>query len=114
MELYRYKVHSVDKIVDGDTVDLTIDLGFNILIKQRIRLFGIDAPEIRTKDLVEKEYGVAAKSWLYDAIFFTDLLYIQTVKQNDKYGRILGILYVGNSEESINEQMVLEGYAIRM
>lgn len=111
MELYQYKVHKVDSIIDGDTVDLTIDLGFNILIKQRIRLYGIDAPETRTKDLEEKQLGLAAKTWFYNRISFAKDLYLKTVKEHDKYGRILGILYVGGSPISINEELISEGYA---
>jgi micrococcal nuclease len=63
-KMYQYKVKKFDRIIDGDTVDILIDVGFDITIKQRVRLLNIDAPETRTKDLEEKERGLEAKYWL--------------------------------------------------
>lgn len=112
--MYTYKARLV-RVVDGDTIDAEIDLGFNVLIRQRIRLFGIDTPESRTRDLEEKERGLAAKQRL------TELLprefVVETVlNKRGKYGRILGILHVEDPESkeltNINKQMVTEGHAV--
>ena len=63
---FSYRVKRVTKVVDGDTIDVILDMGFNILFAQRVRLFGIDTPESRTRDLVEKKYGLKAKKFLQD------------------------------------------------
>ena len=102
--MYRYNVE-VTRIVDGDTVDVDIDLGFGMVYKkQRVRMMGIDTPESRTRDLEEKFYGLASKAHL------TKLLKEQKVQlqshDKGKFGRILGELFVGNSSFSINQQMI--------
>lgn len=109
--MYEYKITEVNKIIDGDTIDVTIDLGFNIHIKQRVRLCGIDAPETRTKDLEEKELGLNSKQWLERNLNTNQPLTIRTEK-DDKYGRILGWIYIGEEQVSINNQMIEEGYAV--
>ena len=109
--MYTYKVKEVTRIVDGDTIDIIIDLGFSIYIKQRIRLAGIDAPETRTLDLNEKQKGLDAKSWLEEQLKDQEII-IKTIKE-EKYGRMLGYLYTKNHSLTINERMILEGLAVK-
>ena len=107
----------IDKVLDGDTIDVTIDLGFDLYKKERVRIAGVDTPEKRTRDLEEKELGIDATNWLKDklegAISGDDDLVIRTelVGGTGKYGRLLGWCYIGDSELSLNEQMITEGYA---
>ena len=104
-------------MLDGDTIDVTIDLGFDLSKKERVRIAGVDTPEKRTRDLEEKELGIDATNWLKDklegAIAGDDDLIIRTelVGGMGKYGRLLGWLYIGDSVLSLNEQMLTEGYA---
>jgi micrococcal nuclease len=108
--MYRYKV-SVSRVVDGDTVDVDIDLGFGMVYKkQRVRLLGIDTPESRTRDLVEKKFGKAAKYHLQSILEQGDVELVSHDK--GKFGRILGNLYHGNSTYSINQQMIDEYHAV--
>ena len=111
---YIYRIKSVGRVVDGDTIDADIDLGFDISLTKRIRLAGIDTPESRTKDLKEKELGIDAKEWLkhhlkdsFDIIIRTEL-----PDSTEKYGRIIGHLYINGQDESLNNQMITEGYAL--
>jgi micrococcal nuclease len=108
--MYEYKIKKVNKIIDGDTVDVDIDLGFGININQRIRLGEIDAPETRTRDLNKKKEGLKSKEWLTKKLDTTEPLKIKTEKE-DKYGRILGWIFIGDDEISINNHMIEEGYA---
>jgi len=114
---YNFRVISIDRVLDGDTIDCTIDLGFDLYKKERVRVAGVDTPEKRTKDLEEKELGIHATNWLKDklegAISGDDDLVIRTelVGGVGKYGRLLGRLYVGDGELSLNEMMIAEGYA---
>ena len=108
--MYEYKIKKITKIIDGDTLDVEIDLGFNIVITQRVRLAGIDAPEMRTANLEEKVQGLESKEWLEEKLNTTKPMYIRTEK-DDKYGRILGWIYVGDDSIPINTQMIKEGYA---
>ena len=113
---YNFRVISIDKVLDGDTIDVTIDLGFD-LYKKRVRVAGVDTPEKRTRNLEEKELGIHATNWLKEkldgAISGDDDLVIRTelVGGVGKYGRLLGWLYIGDSALSLNEQMIEEGYA---
>jgi micrococcal nuclease len=111
--LYTYRIKKVTKIVDGDTIDVEIDLGFNISYSQRVRLAGIDTPESRTKDKVEKELGLEVKKKLGDLISQANLIVIKTEKPNstEKYGRVLGWLYLDGAEQSVNEALIATGYA---
>jgi micrococcal nuclease len=110
-------VTKIDKVLDGDTIDVTIDLGFDLYKKERVRIAGVDTPEKRTRDLEEKELGIDATNWLKkqleDTIDGDDELTIRTelVGGMGKYGRLLGWLYVGDSLVSLNEMMIEEGYA---
>ena len=108
--MYQYKIKEINKIVDGDTIDVTIDLGFGISSKQRVRLKGVDAAETRTLDLVEKKRGLQAKLWLERELSHEGEWIIETHKE-DKYGRILGILYLSGDPVTINERMLNEGIA---
>ena len=114
---YNFRVIKINKVVDGDTIDVTIDLGFDLLKKERVRIAGIDTPEKRTRDLDEKALGIDATEWLKskltDTIKGDDELLIRTelIGGVGKYGRLLGWLYIGESNVSINEQMISQGYA---
>ena len=114
---YNFRVVSIDRVVDGDTIDVSIDLGFDLIKKERVRIAGIDTPEKRTRDLEEKALGIDATNWmkknLEDTIAGDDELTIRTelVGGMGKYGRLLGWLYVGESNVSLNEIMIEEGYA---
>ena len=107
----------INRVVDGDTIDVTIDLGFDLAKKERVRIAGVDTPEKRTRDLEEKALGLDATEWmkkhLEDTIAGDEELTIRTELQGGmgKYGRLLGWLYVGESDVSLNEQMITEGYA---
>tara|TARA_R100001198_G_C5121657_1_gene144118 strand:+ start:167 stop:580 length:414 start_codon:yes stop_codon:yes gene_type:complete len=110
-------VIKINRVVDGDTIDVTIDLGFDLFKKERVRVAGVDTPEKRTRDLEEKALGIDATNWLKaaldGAIAGDDDLIIRTelVGGMGKYGRLLGWLYIGDSDLSLNEQMITEGYA---
>lgn len=109
--MYIYNC-SLLRVIDGDTIDALIDLGFDVSIKQRIRLYGIDTPECRTRDLEEKALGLAAKQRLIELLPVT--FKIQTIfNKRGKYGRVLGILLVSrdNIDININDQLVEEGHA---
>ena len=114
---YNFRVTEIDRVVDGDTIDVTIDLGFDLYKKERVRVAGVDTPEKRTRDLEEKALGIDATVWLQEklegAIEGNDDLVIRTelVGGMGKYGRLLGWLYIGDAELSLNEQMITEGYA---
>jgi len=110
-------VTEINRVVDGDTIDVTIDLGFDLYKKERVRIAGVDTPEKRTRDLDEKALGLDATNWmkekLEDAINGESELTIRTELKGGmgKYGRLLGWLYVGDDDVSLNEQMITEGYA---
>ena len=115
---YNFRVVSIDKVLDGDTIDVTIDLGFDLYKKERVRVAGVDTPEKRTRDLEEKALGIDATNWLKKKLEDTiagdgDELSIRTelVGGMGKYGRLLGWLYINEDLISLNEQMIEEGYA---
>ena len=114
---YNFRVVSIDKVVDGDTIDVTIDLGFDLSKKERVRVAGIDTPEKRTRNLEEKALGLDATAWIKEhlegAINGDDDLIIRTELDGGvgKYGRLLGWLYIGDAIMSLNERMIDEGYA---
>lgn len=109
--MYTYFVSSVDRVVDGDTVDVIIDLGFDLKKKERVRLAGIDTPESRTRDLEEKAMGLEAKDHLTGMLEGADRLIVRTEKDG-KYGRMLGWFYKNEeSKYSINQTMIEQGYA---
>ncbi len=114
---YNFRVVKVNRVVDGDTIDVTIDLGFEIFKKERVRVAGVDTPEKRTRDLEEKALGIDATNWLKEELKNVldgdDELIIRTELHGGvgKYGRLLGWLYVGDETVSLNEQMIEQGYA---
>ena len=109
---FSYRIHKVLKIIDGDTIDVILDLGFDILHKSRVRLFGIDTPESRTRDKEEKQRGLISKKYLTEAIKKGNKLTIKTHKGSEtgKFGRILGEVFVDG--KNINLQMTMDGYAV--
>lgn len=111
--MYEYNVKKVTKIVDGDTIDVDIDLGFNISFSQRVRLAGIDTPESRTKDAREKALGLEVKNKVKVSMESAKKVVIKTElpDSTEKYGRILGWVYLDDSTKSLNEQLIEEGYA---
>ena len=115
---YNFRVTEINRVLDGDTIDVTIDLGLDLFKKERVRVAGVDTPEKRTRDLEEKELGIDATNWLKKKLEDTiagdgDELTIRTelVGGMGKYGRLLGWLYINEETVSLNEQMIEEGYA---
>ena len=115
---YNFRVTKIVKVLDGDTIDVLIDLGFDLFKKERVRIAGVDTPEKRTRDLEEKALGIDATNWLKKKLEDTiagegDELTIRTelVGGTGKYGRLLGWLYINEDVVSLNEQMIEEGYA---
>jgi micrococcal nuclease len=111
--MYEYRVKQVLRVVDGDTIDVDIDLGFDISFTSRVRLAGIDTPESRTTDKKEKALGLEVKQRLKEILSKSSSLVIRTEKPDstEKYGRILGWLYIDGAEKSINEGLIADGYA---
>lgn len=109
--MYEYKC-KLTKVVDGDTVDAMIDLGFDTHIKRRIRLHGLDAWESRTRDLEEKEKGLAAKAYVKDLLENSDDGKFSIISHGTgKYGRVLGEIFVKGQEKSVNELLKENGHA---
>ena len=111
--MYEYFVREVKNVVDGDTIDVLIDLGFDILFESRVRLAGIDTPESRTTDKAEKVLGLEAKEYLKKQLKDAKSVVIRTEKMDssEKYGRILGWVYVNGESDSVNNKMIKDGYA---
>jgi len=111
--MYEYFVKDVTNVVDGDTIDVVIDLGFDIMFASRVRLAGIDTPESRTKDKSEKVLGLESKEYLKKHLKDAKSVVIKTEKMDssEKYGRILGWVYVNGDTESLNDKMINDGYA---
>ena len=109
---YSYRVKKVTKIVDGDTIDVLLDMGFDILYQQRVRLFGIDTPESRTRDLEEKKYGLLSKYFLKAELSLGKKITVKTYKGDEtgKIGRILGDIWIDG--KSVNQKMCDKGYAV--
>lgn len=109
---FAYRVKSIKKIIDGDTFDCVLDLGFDVLLEARVRMAGIDTPESRTRDKVEKKFGLASKAYLVDKIKNAEDIIVRTELDNEKgkFGRILGTVYLDGV--NINQQMINESYAV--
>ena len=109
---FSYRVNKVTKVVDGDTIDVILDMGFDIMYKQRVRLFGIDTPESRTRDLEEKKYGLLSKKFLQEHLKSASRIAIKTYKGDEtgKFGRILGDVWCDGV--SVNKLMCKKGYAV--
>jgi micrococcal nuclease len=111
--MYEYRVKTLTNVVDGDTIDVVIDLGFDISFTSRVRLAGIDTPESRTKDLKEKALGLESKEYLKKKLESAKNIVIKTEKVNssEKYGRILAWIYLDGETKSVNHEMIEKGYA---
>ena len=116
--MYEYKIKSVDHLVDGDTFDCTLDLGFNISHKIRVRMYGINTPESRTRDLEEKARGLESKKRLTELLEQHEGNLILQTNKKGKYGRYLGTIFAdqnagdGQEQTNINRQLIEEGYAV--
>ena len=114
---YNFRVVKINRVIDGDTIDVTLDLGFSLTKKERVRIAGVDTPEKRTRDKEEKILGIDATNWMKEKLTETikgdEELVIRTELKGGmgKYGRLLGWLYIVDDEFSLNEQMITEGYA---
>ena len=110
--MYTYKI-TVDRVVDGDTIDANIDLGFDVSVKKRIRFMGVNAPESRTRDAEEKARGLAAKDRVKQLLEGTNRIQLTSYGVG-KYGRCLGelILTQGEEEINLNELLISEGHAV--
>lgn len=108
---YTYKIKNVSRIIDGDTVDLEIDLGFYTFVKKRVRLYGINTPEVRTRNAAEKVRGFAAKARLEELLSSGNLILVSN--GIGKYGRVLGTIYGSGGEcnGNINYMLIAEGHA---
>ena len=112
--MYEYKVN-ITRVVDGDTVDVDIDLGFGVWMRnERVRLYGIDAPESRTKDKEEKKYGLAAKKYVLDNMPIGSSQILRTLKDDvGKYGRILGVFVLPKTNNlRLDELMIKNHHAV--
>ena len=115
--MYEYRC-TIDRVIDGDTVDVDIDLGFGVwLRKERVRMYGIDTPESRTRDLVEKKYGLAAKAFVLDFLPVGSTQTLRTKKDDKgKFGRILGEFVVYDAKKdawrTLNQIMIDEHYGV--
>lgn len=111
--MYEYRVKKLINVVDGDTIDVEIDLGFDISITKRVRLAGIDTPESRTTDKMEKSFGLESKARLKQLLSGATTIVIKTEKpdSSEKYGRVLGWLYIDDTKISVNDTLIASGYA---
>lgn len=110
--LYAYRVKTIIKVVDGDTFDCILDLGFNVLLEARVRMAGIDTPESRTTDKTEKVFGLASKEYLKERITKAKTIVIKTeiAQELEKFGRVLGHVFADGV--NINQLMCQDGYAV--
>lgn len=108
--MYQYKIKKINRVIDGDTVDLDIDLGFGVTLSHRVRLKDVNAAETRTVNVEEKKKGIEARLWLEKELSRQGEWIIETTKE-DKYGRILGTLYLIGDPVTVNERMLNEGIA---
>ena len=115
--MYTYKA-KLDRVIDGDTIDVDIDLGFDIKVKKRVRFVGINAPESRTRDLEEKAKGLAAKDRVKAILAENDIFTIES-QEIGKYGRVLGKIYLSRidgrdslTQICLNDQLIKEGHGV--
>lgn len=111
--MYEYRVKKLVAVIDGDTIDVEIDLGFDISIFKRVRLAGIDTPESRTSDKMEKALGLESKAKLKQMLSSATTIVVKTEKpdSSEKYGRVLGWLFVDEDKVSVNDTLIASGYA---
>lgn len=108
--MYNYKA-TCTRVIDGDTIEIIIDLGFNVMIKETVRLKGVDTPESRTSNHLEKQAGLKVKQFLIDLIE-NKTIYITTEKSNEKYGRYLADIYLNlDDTKSVNDLLIEKYYA---
>ena len=109
-----YDIDHISKIIDGDSINASINLGFDVQVTKPIRLVGIDTPEVRTRDDEEKRYGLLAKSQLEKLCSNADSLFLRCVEEKDKYGRVLAELWVrdGDTETCVNQWLCENHYAV--
>ena len=109
-----YDIDHISKIVDGDSINACINLGFDIQVTKPIRLVGIDTPEVRTRDDEEKRYGFLAKSQLEKICDTADSLFLRCVEEKDKYGRVLAELWIrnGDTDTCVNQWLCENHYAV--
>jgi micrococcal nuclease len=99
------------RVIDGDSIECRLDLGLDISVVEVVRLLGVDAPEVRTKDPEIKKAGIAAKEWMDEELHFAADIFVLSQKfQRGKYGRILGYIYADN--ENLNDKIIEHGYAV--
>jgi micrococcal nuclease len=110
--MYTYRVLRIDRVIDGDTVDVTLDLGFGIMLKQRLRVIGVNAPEMRSSDAKERELAQAAKAFAEQWLISNGQMVVTTYK-DDKYGRILGDFRREHHAESFSEALLSSGHAVK-
>jgi len=109
--MFEYKVY-IQRVVDGDTVDVDIDLGFGVILKkERVRIMGIDTPESRTRDKVEKKFGLASKARLKEILGKEAVLVCKEYDAKGKFGRVLGD-FTTNDGRMVTDVLVEEGYAV--
>ena len=104
---------TVSRVVDGDTIDVQIDLGFSVLHRARVRMLGIDTPESRTRNKEEKVMGLASKARLKE-LLKGNKIEIECSKEKGKFGRVLGIVWAtdkAGNRVNVNDQLCVEGYA---
>ena len=112
--MFEYKCKLI-KVIDGDTIDVDIDLGFGVWLRnQRIRMYGIDTPESRTRDLEEKKYGIAAKAFLTEMLDDSHLILKTHKDERGKFGRILGEVWrtTNYADQSFNDYMIEKHHAV--
>jgi len=109
--MFEYKVY-IQRVVDGDTVDVDIDLGFGVILKkERVRIMGIDTPESRTRDKVEKKFGLASKARLKEILGKEAVLVCKEYDAKGKFGRVLGD-FTTNDGRMVTDVLVEEGHAV--
>jgi micrococcal nuclease len=108
--MYKYYI-TVLRVIDGDTIDAMVDLGFDTWVKKRIRFMGIDAPETRTRDLEEKARGVVCKERVREILRDNEMKAELISHGVGKFGRVLGVIRVKSSKDSLNDLLVAEGLA---
>ena len=110
--MFEYEAECL-RVVDGDTIDCRIDLGFDVWVKKRIRFYGINTPESRTRDLEEKKRGIAAKARVVDLLRTNEGRFVLKSHGVGKYGRVLGVLFVDVGEEDlliVKDVLIREGH----
>ena len=108
--MYKYKA-KLKRVVDGDTCDAYIDLGFDVSVKKRIRFMGVDTWESRTRDLEEKKKGLAAKEYTKEMLSKNDGEFIVKSHGVGKYGRVLGEIFIEGEDKTLNDSLKDEGHA---